>query len=133
MDYNGGEDAFYTSSFFFAFSRSFYHRKADMKRETEYQTKLMRKIRLLIPGCVVLKNDPRHTQGFPDLLILYKDMWAILEVKRSRNATIQPNQNYYVQSLGAMSFASFIYPENEEEVLSDLQRAFGIKREARIS
>jgi hypothetical protein len=52
----------------------------------------------------------------------------MLEVKASADAPEQPNQEYYVNSLDAMSFAAFIYPENEEEVLDDLQSAFERRR-----
>ena len=93
----------------------------------------MTKIEKLIPGSLVLKNDPRYLQGLPDILVLYKNKWAMLEVKMSNNSRIQPNQSYYVDALSEMSFASFINPETEEEVLSELQHAFGIKREARVS
>jgi hypothetical protein len=104
-----------------------------MKNEIRYQRRLMRKIRDLIPGAIVFKMDPNQIQGFPDILILYKSFWALLEVKISKSAPVQPNQKHYIQSLGGMSFASFIYPENEEDVLGDLQRAFGIKRKACVS
>lgn len=101
--------------------------------ETQYQTKLMKKIQALIPECLILKNDPRYIQGVPDILILYKNTWAMLEIKLSGDANVQPNQKYYVDALDHMSFASFINPQNEEDVLSDLQHSFGIIREARIS
>lgn len=101
--------------------------------ETQYQARLMKKIREMFPGSIVLKNDPRYVQGLPDILVLYKGMWAMLEVKLSSDSVIQPNQKYYIDALGAMSFASFICPENEEEVLSDLQHSFGFTRKARIS
>lgn len=101
--------------------------------ETQYQRKLVKRIEKLIPGSVVIKNDPQYNQGIPDLLILYNETWAMLEVKMSADARSQPNQQYYIGVLDEMSFASFINPENEEDVLRDLQLAFGFTREARIS
>lgn len=101
--------------------------------ETEYQAKLIEKIHRRIPGCVVLKNDTAFRQGIPDLTILYHDRWALLEVKPHKGARLQPNQRYYVELLSDMSFAAFIYPENEEEVLDDLQRAFSVGRPTRLS
>lgn len=92
----------------------------------------MKKIQDLIPECLILKNDPRYIQGVPDILILYKNQWAMLEIKLSGDASVQPNQQYYVDTLDNMSFASFINPQNEEDVLIDLQQSFGIVREARI-
>ena len=78
----------------------------------------------MFPGCVILKNDPTYIQGVPDLIVLYENKWAMLEVKKDSSASHQPNQDYYVDKLGKMSFAAFIFPENVEEVLNDLQQAF---------
>ena len=72
----------------------------------------------------VLKNDPNYIQGIPDLTVLYKDRWAALECKKSSTEHHQPNQDYYIQTMGAMSYAAFVYPENREEVLHELQQAF---------
>lgn len=94
-----------------------------MSKESDFQAELIKDIKRLLPGCYVLKNDPNYIQGFPDLLILYKDRWAALECKRSANASHRPNQDYYVTELGRMSYASFIFPENSQEVLNELQRA----------
>jgi len=101
--------------------------------ETTYQRNLIRKLTILFPGCVILKNDPQNSQGIPDLLILFGSQWAMLEVKASYNAPEQPNQDYYIEMYDEMSFAAFIHPQNEERVLDDLQSAFGTARQARIS
>lgn len=101
--------------------------------ESSYQAKLIKKLRLLYPGCVILKNDSGYLQGFPDLTILYGDRWAVLEVKTHADSPHQPNQDYYVQTLNEMSFAAFIYPSNEEEILRALQQAFKPDGNARFS
>lgn len=93
------------------------------KKERDFQGALIKKIKLKFPGCMVLKNDSTYIQGIPDLLILHNDKWAALECKKSSKATTRPNQEYYVDKMNGMSYASFIYPENEEEVLNDIQSA----------
>lgn len=94
------------------------------KLESQFQKELMDEIRFIFPGCVILKNDSSYIQGFPDWTIFYKDKWAILEAKRNAGAKKQPNQDYYVDSLNKMSFSRFVYPENKEEVLNELQEFF---------
>jgi len=94
--------------------------------ESSFQSKLIKDLKKRLPGCVVIKNDASYIQGFPDLTVFYKDKWAVLECKKSAKAKKQPNQEYYVDTLNRMSYSSFIYPENKEEVLNELQRAFGI-------
>lgn len=92
--------------------------------ENQYQAKLIKKLYRKFPGCVVLKNDSGYQQGILDLTLLWGPRWASLEVKASEDASIQPNQEFFVRKLDDMSFAAFIYPENETEVLSALQQAF---------
>lgn len=96
--------------------------------ETKYQGTLIKKIKALLPGAVVLKNDSGYMQGVPDLTVLFNDRWAMLEVKVSADANEQPNQRHHVGHMDDMSFAAFIYPENEQEVLHDLQLALGGSR-----
>ena len=96
--------------------------------EREYQALLIRRLQDRFLGCLILKNDSSYLPGIPDLLVLYRNRWAMLEVKAYENAPEQPNQEFYVNSLDAMSFAAFIYPENEKEVLDDLQSAFERRR-----
>ena len=94
------------------------------KLESAFQKELIDEIRSKYPGCVILKNDSSYIQGFPDWTIFYKDKWAVLEAKRDKNANKQPNQEYYVNQLNDMSFSRFVYPENKEEVMRDLDRLF---------
>ena len=96
--------------------------------ENKFQSNLIKEIKKLFPGCMVLKNDPTYIQGIPDLLVLYKDKWASLEVKKSATASHRPNQNYYVEKMNTMSFSRFIFPENKDEVLTDLARLFKRKK-----
>ena len=81
-------------------------------------------LKKIFPGCIVMKNDSSYIQGIPDLLILYKNKWASLEVKKSANASKRPNQQYYVDMMNKMSFARFISPENKKEVLDELRKTF---------
>lgn len=93
-------------------------------KENNFQSKLKKELKEMFPGCIVTKLDPNDIQGIPDLLILYKNKWATLENKRSINATKRPNQEYYVNKMNDMSFSRFICPENKEEVLHELRKAF---------
>lgn len=101
--------------------------------EKVYQAKVIKRLRKEFPDCYILKNDSSYMQGVPDLIILYLDRWAMLEVKASEDSEFRPNQAYYVSELNHMSFAAFIYPENEDEVFRDLQSAFASRRSSRSS
>ena len=79
--------------------------------ENRFKTKLIDELEEMFPGCIIVHLDPNEIQGIPDLLILYKNKWAALEGKKSKNAIHQPNQEYYVDLMNQMSFAAFIYPE----------------------
>ena len=92
--------------------------------ESEFQSKLIKELKDIFKDCIVLKTDPNYIQGFPDILVLYKNKWAALECKRSRSSSRRPNQMYWVDRLNSFSFSSFIFPENKEEVLNGLQSAF---------
>lgn len=92
-------------------------------RESQFQAQLIKKLNKMFPGIIVLKNDPNYIQGIPDLILLYKNRWAALEVKRGAIASVRPNQAHYVRTMHAMSYAAFIYPENESEILSEVQQS----------
>lgn len=95
-------------------------------KESQFQSRLIRDLRKIFPGCIVLKNDANYIQGIPDLLVLYRDKWAALECKQSSMARRRPNQEYYVKQMDEMSFSRFVCPENKEEVLNELQQSFEV-------
>lgn len=94
------------------------------EKESHFQKELKMELKNRFPGCIILKNDSSYIQGIPDLLILYRDQWASLECKRSENASHRPNQDYYVNEMNRMSFSRFIFPENRESVLEELEKKF---------
>lgn len=102
--------------------------KNDRIQERNFQSALIRELKKRFVGCIVTKLDSSHIQGIPDLLILWGKHWATLECKKHARAKHQPNQDYYVDLMNNMSFSRFIYPENKEEVLHELEQAFGTDR-----
>ena len=128
---NNKSATYYISSKTFAFGGSF---MKSYKKESKYQHDLIEKIKDRFPDAFVLKNDPSYIQGIPDLTVLWEDKWATLECKKSKkdyDKDFTPNQHIYVKKMDRMSFSSFIYPENEEEVLNEMEQSF--KRGARRS
>ena len=91
--------------------------------ERKFQSILIKSIKERLPGCEVLKNDSTYLQGVPDLIVLYGRRWAMLECKRRNNSRQQPNQKYYVDRFREMSYANFITPENQEEILDEMEHA----------
>lgn len=104
-----------------------------MAKESAFQKGLINDLKKRFPGFMVLKNDPNYIQGIPDLLVLYEGRWAALECKKAKQASHQPNQDYYVERMNEMSFSRFVYPENKENVLDELQQSFQSCRPARFS
>lgn len=102
-------------------------------QERTYQPRVIKRLREEFPGCLILKNDSSYMQGVPDLIVLYGPYWAMLEVKANKDSAFQPNQAYYVSELNHMGYAAFIFPENEDEVFRDLQRALQPRRPTRVS
>lgn len=95
------------------------------RREREYQPGLIKRIERLLPDAYVRKIDIQ--QGWPDLLILAPNFWALLEVKRDEPTSaddFEPNQEWWIEEFDEMSFSACIYPQNEGEVLHALKLAF---------
>ena len=99
--------------------------------ESKFQSNLIKQLEEMFPTAIIFKNESK--QGLPDITILHENGWALLECKRSETAKHRPNQDYYVKRANEMSFSSFIYPENKEEVLDALQQALRTEGQACVS
>lgn len=107
------------------------HTMKRKKREDSFQSDLIEELQERYPNALITKFDGQ--QGWPDLLILEDNFWAMLECKRDEKAVHQPNQDYYVERMNKMSFSRFIFPENKEEVLNELEQALQAGRTTRAS
>lgn len=91
--------------------------------ENKFKTNLIKEIKRRLPGSIIFHLDPTEMQGAPDLLVLYRNRWGALEGKQNAHAKLRPNQQYYVDMFNNMSFARIIFPENQEEVLDEMERS----------
>lgn len=96
------------------------------KLESKFQADLKKEIELRLDGSMVLVKPGMYVQGFPDLLILYKNQWAALECKKSMHERYEPNQEWYLETLDRMGIAYMICPENREEILDEICQALGV-------
>jgi hypothetical protein len=97
-----------------------------MIKESEFQGSLIKTLENVFPGCRIVKNNPNYIQGFPDLSVFYGPYYCLLECKRSPNEPHQPNQDYYVENTNSNGgFARFIFPENMQQVISEMKIFFG--------
>lgn len=95
------------------------------KLERDFQSDVIKELKELFKGAIILKNDSGYLQGIPDWVMLFKDKWALLEIKRFANSKKQPNQDFYIDLANRMSFGRFIHQENKTEVFEELKRFFG--------
>ena len=79
-----------------------------MAKERDFQAELVKELKQIFIGCLVMKLDSSYIQGIPDLLVLYNNKWATLECKKNARASKRPNQDYYVGLMNKMSFSRFI-------------------------
>lgn len=89
--------------------------------ESKFQAETIKMIRKMLPGCVIMKTNPNYLQGIPDTLVLFGPRWAAIEFKRSSNEPYQPNQEWYIDHLNELSYATMMCPENRKMKLDELQ------------
>lgn len=107
--------------------------KSKYRDEGDFKSDLVKEIHKRFPDSIVTYLNPNHIQGIPDIIVLNGNKWAALEGKIAKDASHRPNQDYYVSLMNDMSYSRFIYPENCEEILNELQQAFRPRRKTRVS
>ena len=98
-----------------------------MKNENKYRQDLVKKIKEIFPDIIIIHGNPNEIQGIPDLILFYKNKYAMIETKKLKKSKKQQNQDYYIDFIKDWgSFASFVQRDNEEVVLNELRRYFEI-------
>lgn len=70
-----------------------------------------------------INTKPYH-RSMPDVFIIGPGVWAALEFKRFEDSDYRPNQEYNILRLNKKGYATFVFPENLEEVLDELEILF---------
>ena len=98
------------------------------KKESKFKSELYKEIRNRFPGSEVLPNDATYVQGILDATVYFPNgRYVMLEGKRASNSQRRPNQGYYVDRSPLSEHSMFVYPENKDEVLSELERRYYLK------
>lgn len=92
--------------------------------ERDFQKKLIKQLKTMFPGIEIMKQDAGYKSGMPDLVLFYKNHYAMLECKKSADAHHQPKQDYYISKFNDWSYATFVYPENVNYILDELREVF---------
>lgn len=96
-----------------------------MRKESDFKSDLYKEIRERFPGAEVLPNDAGYLQGFPDATVYFPNgRYYLLEGKRSGKASKRPNQEYYVTKSPLSNNAQFVYPENKDDIMKELERRY---------
>lgn len=88
--------------------------------ESEFQLLVKKEIEKRMPEATVIRGFT-GIQGFPDILVLYKKRYAVLEAKLDEDSNRQPNQEYWIEHFGKSTYSRFIFPGNKKEVLDEME------------
>ena len=93
--------------------------------EASFKKQFLKKIEERLPYLDLDFIEPStRKRSLPDIFVIGPICWAALEFKRSQDSNHQPNQDYHVERFNEKGYATFVYPENEGEVLDALERLF---------
>lgn len=97
----------------------------EKKLESETERNFKQDMNRRLPGGWWVKGNSQMQQGIPDQTFYYGPRWAMFEFKRAENSDLQENQDWFIDMFNEMSYARFVSPENYNEVLDEVQEAFG--------
>ncbi len=93
--------------------------------ESEFKKRTIQRIKDRLPSLDLdFINTKPFNRSMPDTFVIGPWCWAALEFKRSEDADQQANQDYHIERLNRKGYARFVFPENVEEVLDDLEAVF---------
>ena len=79
-------DSFRTLSSPYSFYIYFtFLKRAAMKKENEFQSALIKELKSIFPGCIVLKNDPSYCQGIPEWREWRESVFSERQVRKIGN------------------------------------------------
>lgn len=58
--------------------------------ESRFHSQLIKELKMMFPGSIVLKTDPGYIRGIPDLIIFRRNKRAALECKKEAGAPPLP-------------------------------------------
>jgi hypothetical protein len=98
-------------------------------RESKFQRKLKKKLDS-IPDSYFFVKEAKAIRGIPDIIGVMRGRFIALEVKKNEAEAKQSGgrialQKYVLTMINkAGGYGAVIYPENEQEILSELEKIF---------
>lgn len=96
--------------------------------EKQFRDKQLRPILNTFDECWYFVKEAKSLRGIPDVIGVYKGKFFALEVKKNKSEAAKKTGRICLQKYitiliqKAGGFASFIYPENLEEVIDKLKK-----------
>lgn len=90
--------------------------------EKELQAKIIKWLKS--KGCYVMKTQPGAgvPVGTSDIFFCKEGFYGWIEVKRSKTSKFQPLQREFIAKMDNWSWARVVYPENYDEVKTELSQ-----------
>jgi len=96
-----------------------------MVKEADFKQKFQKELKKRVKPVAILqyKQDATTLKGFPDTLVILEGVTIFIEYKKAKNAKYQEGQKMWHDRLeDAGHFAFYVYPENAEEILKEIER-----------